>query len=110
MRPTKLSHVVFHENSQLGFITYDDEHHRVAFVDFGPQLTCYGDAERAKEPPVAPGLHHVAFTFGCIAFAANPIGVDFDPEDYSVRSGADASALSRKRPMRSHASAASAAR
>jgi catechol-2,3-dioxygenase len=87
MRPTKLSHVVFQtnrktemqewycevlgahvtfENAQLGFITYDDEHHRVAFVDFGPQLTRYGDAERAKEPPAARGLHHVAFTFGSI--------------------------------------------
>ena len=190
MRPTKLSHVVFQtnrktemqewycevlgahvtfENAQLGFITYDDEHHRVAFVDFGPQLTRYGDAERAKEPPAARGLHHVAFTFGSIedllatyrrlatrgirpyraidhgpttsmyyadpdgnrvelqvdnfespeeatawmsspAFAANPIGVDFDPEDYAVLSGADASALSRKRPMRSHASEASPGR
>src|SRR4029078_11913987 len=38
------------------------------------------------------------------ALAANPSGVDFDPEDYAVLSGADASALSRKRPMRSHAS------
>jgi catechol-2,3-dioxygenase len=68
MPPTKLSHVVFQtnrkktmqewycqvleghvafEDAHLAFMTYDDEHHRVAFVDFDP-----------------PGLHHVAFTFG----------------------------------------------
>ena len=43
-------------------------------------------------------------------FAANPIGVDFDPEDYVALGADDASALARKRPMRSHASAASPAR
>ena len=57
MPPTKLAHVVFqtnrmaemrdwycavlgghviYENPHLCFVTYDDEHHRVAFVDFGP--------------------------------------------------------------------------
>jgi catechol-2,3-dioxygenase len=57
MPPTKLAHVVFqtnnlgamrdwycrvlgghvvYENPRLSFVTYDDEHHRVAFVDFGP--------------------------------------------------------------------------
>src|SRR5678816_707006 len=57
MPPTKLAHVVYqtnrmpemrdwyatvlgghvvYENPHLCFVTYDDEHHRVAFVDFGP--------------------------------------------------------------------------
>src|SRR4026207_146017 len=82
MRPTKLSHVVFQTNRKtemqewycevlgahvtsqtphLGFTPSAAEPQRVAFVDFGPQLTRYGDAERAKEPPAARGLHHVAF-------------------------------------------------
>ena len=59
MPPTKLSHVVFqtnrrkemqdwycdvlechvvYEDKHIGFMTYDDEHHRVAFVDFGPLI------------------------------------------------------------------------
>jgi len=39
----------------IAFMTYDDEHHRLAFVATG-----------ASEPPEDrhTGLHHVAFTFG----------------------------------------------
>ncbi|EXJ56970.1 hypothetical protein A1O7_07314 [Cladophialophora yegresii CBS 114405] len=127
-------HVVY-GNDFLCFITYDDEHHRVALVGI-PDTT----------PKVAnsAGLHHIAFTFPALTdlllayrqrkakgilpvwcvnhgptnsiyykdpegnmletqvdnfdtsdaatafmssaeFAANPIGTDFDPEDYIAR-------------------------
>ena len=87
MPPTKLAHVVFqtnrmkemrewyctvlgghviYENAHLCFVTYDDEHHRVALIDFGPlaprDLADGGDLRfRATDQP---GIHHVAFTFG----------------------------------------------
>jgi hypothetical protein len=55
---------VIYENPQLCFVTYDDEHHRVAFIDFGPLANrdlSGGDLRyRATDQP---GLHHVAFTF-----------------------------------------------
>ena len=85
MPPAKLAHVVFqtnrmaamrdwycqvldgrvvYENAALSFVTYDDEHHRVAFIDFGPlapRAVAGGDLSyRATDQP---GLHHVAFTF-----------------------------------------------
>jgi catechol-2,3-dioxygenase len=87
MPPTKLAHVVYqtnrmpemrdfyatvlggrviYENPHLCFVTYDDEHHRVAFVDFGP-LAPRDRAAGSELGPKAteqPGLHHVAFTFG----------------------------------------------
>jgi len=84
MPPTKLAHVVFqtnnigamrdwycrvlgghvvYENPRLSFVTYDDEHHRVAFVDFGPLRPRATDAELGPKPTEQPGLHHVAFTF-----------------------------------------------
>ena len=76
--PTKLSHLVLqtnrrnemrdwyctvlgaeiqHENPFISFISYDDEHHRVAFLDPGPL---------AEREPDAAGLNHVAFTFGTL--------------------------------------------
>jgi catechol-2,3-dioxygenase len=85
MPPTKLSHVVFQTNRKkamqewycevleghvayddphLAFMTYDDEHHRVAFVDFGPLAPRDRSADMAVPPSDPPGLHHVAFTFG----------------------------------------------
>ncbi|HEU5195622.1 MAG TPA: VOC family protein [Methylomirabilota bacterium] len=85
MPPTKLAHVVFqtnrigamrdwycailgghviYENPHLSFVTYDDEHHRVAFVDFGPLSPREINTELAIKPTEQPGLHHVAFTFG----------------------------------------------
>lgn len=45
------------ETPMISFITYDDEHHRVAFVNM-PQL---GDNE-----PMAAGLDHVAFTYASL--------------------------------------------
>ena len=87
MPPTKLAHVVYqtnrmaemrdwyaavlgghvvYENPHLCFVTYDDEHHRVAFVDFGPLAPRDQAAGSALGPKAVetPGLHHVAFTFG----------------------------------------------
>ena len=85
MPPTKLAHLVFQTNrlpamrdwycavldgrviwgnDRLSFVTYDDEHHRVAFLDLGPLAhrdLAGGDLRyRATDQP---GLHHVAFTF-----------------------------------------------
>jgi catechol 2,3-dioxygenase-like lactoylglutathione lyase family enzyme len=89
MPPTKLAHVVFqtnrmaqmrdwycsvlgghviYENPHLCFVTYDDEHHRVAFADFGPLTPKDPNAsELMIKPSEQPGLHHVAFTFGSMA-------------------------------------------
>ena len=74
--PTKLSHIVLQTNrrremidwyctvlgadilyeaERISFISYDDEHHRVAFLDPGPLTERQADAA---------GLNHVAFTFG----------------------------------------------
>ena len=82
MPPTKLAHLVFqtnrlpamrdwyctvldgrviYENPHLSFVTYDDEHHRVAFVDFGPLRPRTTDAELGPKPTEQPGLHHVAY-------------------------------------------------
>jgi len=86
MPPTKLAHVVYqtnrmaemrdwycaalggrviYENPNLCFVTYDDEHHRVAFVNFGPLAPRDPAAtELMIKATELPGLHHVAFTFG----------------------------------------------
>ena len=84
MPPTKLAHVVYqtnrmaamrdwyctvldghviYENPHLSFVTYDEEHHRVAFLDFGPLRPRATDTELGVKPSEQPGLHHVAFTF-----------------------------------------------
>ncbi len=84
MPPSKLAHVVFqtnrmkemrdwycsvlgghviYENPHLSFVTYDDEHHRVAFVDFGPLAPRDTETELRVKATGPPGLHHVAFTF-----------------------------------------------
>ena len=75
-RPSKLSHIVLQTNrrremmewyctvlgaeilyeaERISFVSYDDEHHRVAFLDPGPL---------SQHQPGAAGLHHVAFTYG----------------------------------------------
>ena len=86
MPPTKLAHVVFqtnrkqemqewycevlgghviYESDRLSFVTYDDEHHRVAFLDYGPLAERQRPAGEgmAVQPTDQPGVHHVAFTF-----------------------------------------------
>ena len=52
---TVLGAEILYEAERISFISYDDEHHRVAFLDPGP-LT--------ERKPDAAGLNHVAFTFG----------------------------------------------
>lgn len=55
-------HVVY-ENNMICFVTYDEEHHRVALVSM-PGL--------AAVPPNAYGLDHLAFTYGSLgALLAN---------------------------------------
>jgi catechol-2,3-dioxygenase len=51
---TVLGAEILYEAERISFISYDDEHHRVAFLDPGP-LT--------ERQPNAAGLNHVAFTF-----------------------------------------------
>ena len=79
--PIKLSHIVLqtnkprelwycqvlgaeivHENDFISFISYDDEHHRLAFLNPGalePGERGSGDFRAGREA----GLHHMAFTF-----------------------------------------------
>ena len=77
--PSKFAHVVFnthrydmmidwyaevfearvqHRDSRLAFLTYDDEHHRFAFVNLGPAKE--GAEERSA---MAPGLNHLGYTW-----------------------------------------------
>ncbi len=46
------------ENELLSFLTYDDEHHRVAILRV-PDL--------AEQPAAAAGVHHIAFTYATMA-------------------------------------------
>lgn len=52
---TVLGAEILYEAERISFISYDDEHHRVAFLDPGPLV---------ERQPDAAGLNHVAFTFG----------------------------------------------
>jgi len=85
MPPSKLAHVVYqtnrmpemrdwycavldgrviYENDHLCFVTYDDEHHRIAFLDFGPLAPRgEGETQLMVKSTDTPGVHHVAFTF-----------------------------------------------
>jgi catechol-2,3-dioxygenase len=51
---------ILYEAERISFISYDDEHHRVAFLDPGPLHEREPDGPRAGKEA---GLHHVAFTF-----------------------------------------------
>jgi catechol 2,3-dioxygenase-like lactoylglutathione lyase family enzyme len=76
IRPARLAHVVFrtnqlepmvrwycrvlgahvvHADAKIAFVTYDEEHHRLAFIAAGPYR------ERPQETSV--GFYHVAFTY-----------------------------------------------
>src|SRR5262249_45761518 len=54
---TVLGAEIRYEAARISFISYDNEHHRVAFLDPGP-LT--------ERQPNAAGLNHVAFTMGSL--------------------------------------------
>ena len=154
---TVLEGEMVHDAGLISFMSYDDEHHRVAFINPG--------ALEARKPGEGPhdlragresGLHHIAFTlanlsdlletysrlkakgivpFWCInhgvttsmyfrdpdnnqvelqidnfatskecqdfmrspAFARNPVGIEYDPDDFVARfkAGAKAEALIR---------------
>ena len=47
-----------HRDDKLAFLSYDDEHHRMAFLNLGP-------TENGAAPKKAPGVgvHHVAYTW-----------------------------------------------
>src|SRR5260370_21344726 len=53
---------LLHQNKQIAFISYDDEHHRVAFIDPGPLADKAPAAGKTARPGGEVGLHHVAFT------------------------------------------------
>jgi catechol-2,3-dioxygenase len=60
---TVLGAEILYEAERISFISYDDEHHRVAFLDPGPlndKVAAEGKTARAGGEV---GLHHVAFTF-----------------------------------------------
>ena len=48
--------------NRLAFLTYDDEHHRFAFVNLGP-----APADLPPRPKFAVGVNHVAYTWNSIA-------------------------------------------
>lgn len=82
--PTKLSHIVLqtnrraemrdwyclvlgarvlHENQFICFVSYDDEHHRVAFIDPGPLSDKAPSEGKTARAGGEVGLHHIAFTY-----------------------------------------------
>jgi catechol 2,3-dioxygenase-like lactoylglutathione lyase family enzyme len=49
---------VVHRDDRLAFLTYDDEHHRFAFINLGQPK---GDERARRDSDV--GVHHVAYTW-----------------------------------------------
>lgn len=49
---------VRHRDERLAFLTYDEEHHRMAFVNLGP-----APGGVAPRKPDGVGVHHVAYTW-----------------------------------------------
>lgn len=47
-----------YRNERFAFLSYDDEHHRVAFVNLGPP-----PESGAKPSTGVPSVHHVAYTW-----------------------------------------------
>jgi catechol-2,3-dioxygenase len=60
---TVLGAQVLHQNRQIAFISYDDEHHRVAFIDPGPLADKAPAEGKTARAGGEVGLHHVAFTY-----------------------------------------------
>ncbi len=54
---TVLNATVAFENDEIAFLAYDDEHHRIAFVNI-PEL--------APQPAGMVGVHHIAFTYATL--------------------------------------------
>jgi catechol-2,3-dioxygenase len=57
------------QNKHIAFISYDDEHHRVAFVDPGPLAEKAPAEGKTARAGGEVGLHHVAFTFDPVDLA-----------------------------------------
>jgi catechol-2,3-dioxygenase len=49
---------VRYRDERFAFLSYDDEHHRVALVNLGPP-----PRSSAKPSTAVPGVHHVAYTW-----------------------------------------------
>ena len=49
------------KTDRLAFLTYDDEHHRFAFINIGPAGEDVPEATTMDRP--GPGVHHVAYTW-----------------------------------------------
>ena len=47
-----------YRDERFAFLSYDDEHHRMAFVNLGPP-----PPGQAQPSATAPGVHHVAYTW-----------------------------------------------
>jgi len=60
---TVLGAELLFQNKQIAFISYDDEHHRVAFIDPGPLAEKAPAEGKTARAGGEVGLHHVAFTF-----------------------------------------------
>ncbi len=60
---TVLGAEVLYQNKFIAFISYDDEHHRVAFIDPGPLADRQPSEGKTAYAGKEAGLHHVAFTF-----------------------------------------------
>ena len=52
-----------HENKFICFVSYDDEHHRVAFIDPGPLAEKAPSEGKTARAGGEVGLHHMAFTY-----------------------------------------------
>ena len=51
-----------YQNPIMAFLTYDDEHHRFAFIDLGALQPDVGEAEKQG----LIGVDHVAYTYGSL--------------------------------------------
>ncbi len=68
---TVLGAELLYENPHIAFISYDDEHHRVAFVDPGPLADKAPAEGKTARAGGEVGLHHVAFTMGSLGDLAD---------------------------------------
>jgi catechol-2,3-dioxygenase len=58
-----------HRDAHLAFLTYDDEHHRIAFINLGPAKDDEpgrGRPENASLNRSGAGIHHLAYTWATL--------------------------------------------
>src|ERR1700742_1162359 len=68
---TVLGAELLYENKFIAFISYDDEHHRVAFIDPGPLADKAPSEGKTARAGGEVGLHHMAFTYGSLSDLAD---------------------------------------